>query len=461
MKKSILLLCALAGAFSITPASAEDCATLWASGFPDPAVARGPLPCSQFVPDRSVLPARVSMFVVDPLLGDPSLKERMEWAAEALSYAHAKFSSLGGLKEVTLVRHDRPYFRETSDTITYGFTPVRFYSATEACPIVLYPASDHLSKDHFLQLVAHELFHCFQNDNFPRQTQAAAGDDVAHWWLEGLAQFFSNWVYPSNDFEYHPVFGRLDPALPFFEQSKGYLAEHFFQELFNFLGGDAAQLVSIMGSMPTTDMADAATYAMRLPRVSEALHEYAQNLAEGRLQDSSGHSALLRATKEEIAVPSSASSSHNLSVMSFAVGAYRLILPKGGRYRFTLNRPAGLKVSAKKAEDIAYGEFPTEMTTTCDADRKLDVVATHAGAPVALNALRVDVVREANEECGCGTLPPPSDSCLYGKWELDHSSVRQFMERLLPRPQGQFRDSTGRFQVEFLENGELIWTFQN
>ena len=61
----------------------------------------------------------------------------------------------------------------------------------------MFPAAKENGMDAFMQAIAHEAFHCFQDWNFDRP----AYNNNA-WWLEGSAEFFSNVVYQDKNNEY-------------------------------------------------------------------------------------------------------------------------------------------------------------------------------------------------------------------------------------------------------------------
>jgi hypothetical protein len=68
---------------------------------------------------------------------------------------------------------------------------------------------------HFMQTIAHEMFHCYQVWNFPEQADDAWS--VQDWWGEGTANYFSNVVWPK-------VNARVDLAGQFRLPLRGHLA---------------------------------------------------------------------------------------------------------------------------------------------------------------------------------------------------------------------------------------------
>ncbi len=438
------------------------CSTLWVNGYPERGRTDSTDGCEQYFPESTSLGTGQQIYFQNRTIENPNVKQHLEWTAEAFSYSANKYSAFASVPKIRFVYSERPFGSDTSDASTFAFSYVEFFQlGAEFCPIVIYPTSLSLSKDHFYQLIAHEIYHCVQKVNFPAQTSAAVQhtSDGAFWY-ESIAQFMSNDVYPAANFEYHPMFGVFDPHLPFFEQSSPYLAEGFFQGLFWYQGSSTSNVHRIQSGFGSSG-ATAVQDVLRIPDISQAFHKTARDMSFNELRDSSGAMAPWRAEKQLIQVPIQRSSSITISFMDFAIEPFEILFPKKGRYRLSINRMDGAKLSVRKAGTTLWqDQFDTVFMTDCDQDRKLEGIYTRASADLSLNAIRIDIERLDNETCPCELETPPNDTCLFGTWQVDLQSVKSFMQQLVG-PAFQINSASGGVKLIFTPGGEHSWDYQN
>jgi len=455
--KLVLIIAALLS--SIQVGFAANCSTIWANGFPDIIPRTTPVSCDQFYPTRTTIPSNQRLFTVSTITSNLAVKEQMDYIAEALTYATAKYSGYGRVPAITVIRQDIPH-PNSGGTNTMAYTYVQFFNLdTESCPIFVYPLSEVLSKPHLQQLIAHEVFHCVQKMNFKDQVAYAVTTPGQSYWFEGLAQLFSNFVYPYNDFEYTARFPAPDQTVPFFNQPNAYSSENFWQSYANMLTEDA--LFMLMNQMPIAGAEAPATTVVNLPRISEALHNYAQQITLKQVRDASGAWSPYDMSFQQVVLTDIAHQEVSLFHADFTVGAYEITIPKGGKWTLGFTRPAETKVSMKKVEDLVYSavDRPVVITSECDSERKIQVVITTAADNQSMNTTFLSVDKEANPDCGClgASTEPQIDRCLIGTWNLDHSSVAQFWNRMNRNPVVQFNGSTGGFSVSFDEANIGTW----
>jgi hypothetical protein len=453
----------LSVAFLLTcPAAfATDCSGIWRNGFPDVRPVHTPVDCDEFIPLSTPRVPSQRLYTAASITSVPAVKQQMEWISEALSYSADKYATYGRVPPMTVVRQDVPH-PNGGGAAAMAFTYVQFFDADlESCPIFVYPLSEVLNKEHLQQLVAHEVFHCVQKVNFKDQITHAATSGDQDWWFEGLAQLFSNFVYPANDFEYTSRFPAPDQTLPFWDQPNAYSSENFWQSYANLIGDGA--VFATMGAMPTgPGSTGPAALANALPRISEGMHEYAKQISLKRVRDSAGPMSPYDMALESHVLADVAHQTVDLMHPDFVVGAFRVRLPKAGRWTLRFDSPANTKISLKKAEDHDYAPVsgPLDITSECDQEREVQVVITTVTDQQAMNTTRLVVDKSPNPECDCVAhpdAPPQVDQCLVGTWDLDHTTVAAFWHRLNHNPRLEFAGSTGGFAVQFGLDSTGTW----
>ena len=447
---------------SIQYGLAANCSEFWANGFPDVVPRTTRVECDIFYPSIAT-PSDHKLYIVSALAGNQAVKDQMEIIAEALNYASAKYAGIGRVPPITLVRQNVSH-PNAGGASTMAYTYVQFFNLdTETCPIFIYPLSEVLNKPHLQQLIAHEVFHCVQKANFKDQVTFAVNTPEQSYWFEGLAQLFSNFVYPANDFEYTSRFPAPDQTVAFFNQENPYSSENFWQSYANMLTDDAVFM--LMNQMPTGGAELPDTTVLNLPRFSEALHKYAQQITLKEVRDSSGAWSPYDMSFEAISLADTETQSVRLFHADMTVGAYEITIPKGGKWTLRFNHPGETKISTKKLEDSSYSAMvgPIEITSECSSERKIQVVITTASDTQAINTTLLNVIKEENPACGClgEATEPQVDKCLVGTWNLDHSSVEQFWRRTNQNPMVQFNGSTGGFSVSFNEDNIGTWYANN
>jgi hypothetical protein len=441
--------------------AAVPCSSLWSLGFPEEGRMRDAGQCHPFSPSTGRLNRSQQMYFQDDTFSDPAIKQTMEWAAEAFGYATGKYSMFATVPKIRITFSARPY-RSSGTGVTPAFTYTEFFTlGSEFCPIVLYPDLLTFSKAHQMQIVAHEIYHCVQKVTWPNPVaDVVQNRSEGQFWFESIAQFMSNDVYPTHDFEYHPMFGRFDPQMPFMMQESPYLSEGFFQGLLWLIGASPSrihQLQSLFGRAGRT----AAQEVMALPNIDQNFHLIARNMSFQELRDSSSAIAPWRVEKREIPVPSTPTSRVNVNFVDFSTEPFELVFPKKGRYRINATLPPGSKLSIRKAGDSTWlDHFPRELLVECSSDLKMEGIITRAAADIATNLTTLDIEREENDTCGCEIEEKPTDACLFGEWEVNPTDVADFMNRATSGAL-QIHSVTGTLKLKFTPEGDHLWNYQN
>lgn len=450
------------GFFICSNASAATvaCSSLWLNGFPEQGYVADAGNCHGFVPASTSLHGGQKLYFQNESIDIPEAKTRLEWAADALVYSSSKYESYGLVPQIRIIYSPRPH---QANAEHMAFSYVEFFQLPhEYCPIIIYPASLSLSKDHFYQMIAHEVYHCVQKNSFPLQTSAAVqGTSQGLFWFEGIAQFMSNEVYPASDFEYHPMFGRFDGRLPIFQQSSPYLTEGFFQGLFWFMGSSPAQMHSLQNLFSTGGASDAQDI-MAIPRISEAFHEIGRRISFLELNDSSGTLSPWRVEKQFITVSEDPTSVATISFIDFGIQPFEISFPRGGEYQVTVRRPDGAKLSLRKVGTPLWeeGGFPSSFVSECDSERKFEGVYTRDAEDYGLNTVTLEITRRENTSCACRVETTPTDTCLFGSWQVDHNNMREFMNKL-SNGKINITSTSGSLKLLFNPDGTHSSDYQN
>jgi hypothetical protein len=161
------------------------------------------------------------------------------------------------------------------------------YLNYNACVVAVYEIAQNLTMQQFAQSIAHEMFHCYVSENFFEKYEP--GYDVIDWWAEGTAEYFSNVVYPTTDFEHRWLngFNKKSANLSLvFMKYETYL---FFQYLGNKVGNE--EIIILLDSMPSTagtlekQQADALA---EQPGIEARFHQFGRDFLDGAIIDSRG-----------------------------------------------------------------------------------------------------------------------------------------------------------------------------
>jgi len=400
------------------------------------------------------------MYFQENTVDDTSIKQAMELAAEALAYSAGKYAAFASLPKIRIVFASRPY--SDGAGVTPAFTYTEFFNSSgEFCPILLYPALLTFSREHQMQIVAHETYHCIQKVAWPAKvTAAVTGRSEGEFWFESIAQLMSNVVYPNHDFEYHPMFGRFDQHLPLMTQESPYLSEGFFQGLFWRLGAHPNRmhlLQNVFRSGTPTAVEDLRS----IPNIEQHHHEIARDMAFQQLRDNSGALVQWRIEMNEITVPSTPTSNFRVDFMDFSTEPFEIIFPKRGRYRVRAQIPEGSTLSVRKVGSPTWlSSFPSEFEVDCNDDRKLEGIITRAKADLAMNTATFEVERVENDTCPCIIENKPNDSCLFGEWVVDQASVIDFLHRATSENL-EIISVAGTVRLTFTPDGDHSWKYDN
>jgi len=328
---------------------------------------------------------------------------------------------------------------EIEDPTTLAMVPST--SSDDHCLIVVYLGAIQENETnkggpddygHFLQTVAHEMFHCFQVWNFPAQADATW--KVQDWWGEGTAEYFSNVVYPgvNSEWDWTGTFSYNSAHQPLTEMDYENFA--FFQYLANVQGNDG--VLALISAMPAqgTEAAQQAALS-KITGMEQLFHAFGRAFVDGTVADTSG--AMLPSKPAYVpadhVIPIQEAQIRLLEAEPFVLGRYRLKFAQGTRYTISqVDKGAPASRSARiDLSQSAWTDLPSQVLTACGPVDYLYLLTTsqqQAGDAV------VEVSITPQEQLVC-------DDCLVGTWALDQESFAQYLA-------APFKDTPGLFSID-------------
>jgi hypothetical protein len=329
---------------------------------------------------------------------------------------------------------------EIEDPTTLAMVPTT--GSDDRCLIVVYLGAIQENETgksapddygHFLQTIAHEMFHCFQTWNYPAQADGTW--KVQDWWGEGTAEFFSNVVYPkvNSEWSWTGTFSYHSSHRPLTELDYDNFV--FFQYLADEQGLNA--VLNLIGAMPSTgNEADQAAALSKLSGMDALFHKFGQAFLDGQIIDSSGSAVptLPAYVLPEDVITVKEAQIRLLGGEPFVLKRYALVFPQGYRYTVAQIDKSKAPATASSRIDLsnsAWGDLPEQVLTACSPVTYLQLVTTtQAGSGEAA----VEVSLTPQEELAC-------DNCLIGTWDLDTPSFADYLA-------APFKDTPGLFSID-------------
>jgi hypothetical protein len=289
-----------------------------------------------------------------------------------------------------------------------------------ACGIAIYKSMQSNTDGDFKQILAHELGHCFQTETFVEQNEVAYV--FRRWREEGLAEYLSDLVYPHNNLEWNALHSALrwvEIATTLFDRA--YTNSIFFQYLAQRLGNTGVLAVVETlpgGEIPGSGRVDQEIALGSYPNMDAIYHDFAQAMTDGTVVDASG--AFIpypiddrnRPTLE-IAEPGH----HVKEINPFGVARYRIVVEAGKEADLTLTNDGDIRDSSRPANDLTWGELPSElMGDDCEPGVIFVATTTKPGGRLDLD---FPAVRELP-----GETPGGQVTCgIEGTWVVDNGSL--------------------------------------
>jgi hypothetical protein len=386
----------------------------------------------------------------------------LQAAHEAVAASWNLFSTFGEMRAIDVVF---TVLGDQEDPSTGAVAPG--LGGAQSCQIAIYPgalkadsAADQKSGvalGAFKQIVAHEMFHCFQSIRFPAHTWNVVDWGINDWWGESTADYFSNLVYPTVNLEWEtaPQFALGSTKVPIFGMS--YPNSVFFQHMGNTLGNQA--ILDLIGSLPPDSLAGQRKVVSAYAGMDDFWHEFGQLFVDGRIPDTSGP-FLPSVWPSGISVTITAPEAKvEVGALPFTL-ARRILtfknlepLKKGWAFQTSVTEagPPGRNSAQLAVTGSSWGALPPSISSACGNVIYIFLATTTVADPDVYEAT-VEV--KAPEEAAC-------DSCLIGTWDLNLPSFTEYSEApFAETPDFYSFDSAGglwryRFHADGTMRGEF------
>jgi hypothetical protein len=226
----------------------------------------------------------------------------------------------------------------------------------------------------FKQVVAHEIFHCFQGKNIGVPSNYFHNHSTS-WWVEGTAEYFSNLVYPMANREWGS--GREYFAFTTLtEQKSAPSTAIFFQYLETGAGINPVSILKEIKKQPLAhDPRGARSALATFSQLGDILHEFFQAFVDRNIVDTGGGtiSGLPRPEFLTIDVPPE-SPQIGLGVAPHAMNGIQFVASRGLSVKWFLSAAdyaAGVRMSYRKLGTTGWmpvsDAFPMIVEGACDA----------------------------------------------------------------------------------------------
>ena len=382
------------------------CNEIWHEGFPESA---GPVPTCLLYNSFTAGGHPFNVYFPLERNGDTQFMSYVGAATEALADSQARYSELVEVRSTnvvfSLISADAIGGPQAGVAMVPSFDPAELGSL--ACPITVFSGAFDMDLDSFKQLIAHEVFHCVH-----LWRKGVSGYSVASWYNEGMANYFSNLVYPTVNHEHDFVdtFHQESPTKSILDMS--YANTVFFQYLGNRFGDP--WLIDFLDGMPLASKGAMMSYMAGIDGMDVVLREFAQAYLDGEIADTGGGvlpgSALI--PNDRLALfPEQ--SGLELQAKPFHVERAMLAFEAEHTYDLGLDLSgAAAQEAAKRTPTGSWQPLP-ERVAACDEIAQYVVVMTTIGpgsTEAEASALRLDL--QDFEESAC-------DECLVGEWVHD------------------------------------------
>lgn len=427
----------------------ELCSSLWITGFPTPGPGTPPPVCVLY---REFSTSGVNFRVFYPVEWQASGENLVyiDAAEEALRRSIEAFMPLAhaGIPDTDVVFTLLPHTNAAGELRPFVYAAALPFD-DDSCGVGVFPHGLTLDVPGFQQTLAHEIFHCFQDRNF--DDPFSSSPEVNNWYVEGSAEYFGNYAYPSVNAEYEFI-GDISSNIALYSLfDLDYENFLFFQFLANRIGNES--VIDLLASLPPEG--DEGIYASKLmaaiPDFSDIFQEYAQDYFDRSITDTGGGNVPVRPVPEYTEVVELGSMSY--PVDPFVVPHWRLVFPEGRIYTLSQRSSgSGLEGFEPGTAPGEWGPLPTNLSTLC-GERVLILTSTSIQSGGAY-----EVVVEADYEEPPAGSEAACDRCLAGTWQMTPETVDNFMSSTMPSGIS-YRGHSGRILTTFTTDGQVtgLW----
>ncbi len=398
-----------------------ECQSLWANGFTSPT----PVICFEYA-ERLVAGTNIYLYYPSWWTADEPKRAYLASLMESADKAVHIYNTYGPnpLPPVTMVVTELAGINSRTGLRDSQLWATARSEAAPAvdCYIGLFPSLFTKTVEQSQQVVAHEMFHCYEFTNLSSQT-AGPVRSANEWWVEGAAEYFGNVVYPSVNFEYEWLGELTENIRSTSLFSWSYRSFIFFQYLENRPDTGVHGILQLLRNMPTTGNRPEQMAALSaFPNMEVIFHEFALAVADQSIMDTNGSAIRFEApTQVETSYGSDPSA---FNAAPFTVTIWPVTFARG--FDFTLTPTvtgSGLSDSRPALLPGLWGPLPSELSTSCAETHDLFVL-TQTGAT---DAAVYDISLATNTRPAANAC----DTCLLGSWQMDNSSYLTHLNALM------------------------------
>lgn len=360
--------------------------------------------------------AALRVFVPRSFADDPIALNLGPVALGALAASVSAYRDLGTVGDMDLILTDVQMSEANGVAGTATVTAQWGTETVAGCPISILGNAWGASPEAFEQIVAHEAWHCVQHyDGYPMAVPSGTA-----WYREGGADFFSNVVYPSHDYEWRSIdrFDHRSTIRPLHELS--YDAWMWWQYLANQRGAlYVADLHRSMMAAGTNDIGLS-------PEFDEVFHNFIVEFVAGALKDQDGK-ALPRARRflTDFADVAEDDAGRRIDMESkqYVGSKFHLAYAQELRvFQSDATATGGRYSSAEWPKRLSLPEWQgvaPEVRSECDDRSRYAFVGTSFASDQTFT-VQIDEVQEA----AC-------DPCVLGTWSLRLDTFRSMIENAM------------------------------
>jgi hypothetical protein len=295
------------------------------------------------------------------------------------------------------------------------------------CRIGVFPPILEEDPGNLQQIIAHEMFHCYEHTNL-RPQFFEVHHTYRKWWSEGAAEYFSGVVYPSNNFEFRFNDDFRNNANYIGLLSMEYETNLFFQFLAREGGlGPEGVISNVLARMPQVDGSEHQRDALAsVDGMGDLFHNFARAYADKRLTDMGGSTIDIDPSIEDVRFYGEGTQQEVFQPPSFFLGLYYVNFADQTKFSNTvLVEGENGKHAMRPREFVgAWQPVPPRINTVCDPKEYIYVgtetgITGSTGYEVTFSSTGVH-----QESLVC-------DECLFGSWELDNDSDYYYMHTLV------------------------------
>ena len=374
---------------------------------------------------------------------NPNLMPRVDAAVQALQESQARISPLIPVPSVDLVF---TMLASSATPAAYASVPVGTQALFAAsCPISVFPSSLSNSIDDVKYMIAHEVWHCVGG-----LRQGSIDYNVTKWYTEGMAEYFANFVYPTNNFEHQrlPSFHVNSVTEPI--TSMSYEAFIFFQYLEGRFGPE--YMISLLDAMPTSgSITDQNAALGGMGGMESIFHEFGEAYLRREIPDTGGGVLpgpsiiyLLDDDRYEIEEEREVTVSADVFVLRRYVMEFR----SGYEYQITKEESGrDGKHSWRNPDQSSFMEIPSSQKIYCD-EQWLYLVLLTSVEDSGATVLTLDFKSEEEDRLHC---------CLIGTCEQPTDRIRSNLQTIFSGGGPRLVDLEGRFVLAINEEHQMFF----